>query len=113
MTEQTFEYSTMTGVEALTVRDNPAELRYELLQDGRRIGEIRYRLEGDAVALVHTEIDPASGGHGLGMRLVEEALDDLRQRGRRVIPICPLVARYIRRHPEYAELVAQDPAQPE
>ena len=92
-----------------TVRDNPAELRYELLLDGQMIGEIRYRIEGDAVALVHTEIDPGYEGQGLGTRLIEEALLDLRARGRPVIPICPFVRRYIDRHPECADLAAKDP----
>jgi predicted GNAT family acetyltransferase len=91
-----------------TVRDNPAELRYELLLGGQMIGEIRYRIEGDAVALVHTEIDPGYDGQGLGTRLIEEALLDLRARGRPVIPICPFVRRYIDRHPEFADLVAKD-----
>src|SRR5262249_37984102 len=57
-----------------------------------------------------TEIDPAYKGLGLGTRLVEGALRDLRKRRARVIPICPLVAGYIRRHPEYADLVADDRA---
>ena len=103
----------MTAIETTTVRNNPSELRYELLLDDRRIGEIRYRVERDAVALVHTDIDPAYEGHGLATRLVEGALRDLRERGLRAIPICPLVVAYIRRHPEYADLVADDPALPE
>jgi hypothetical protein len=65
----TLDYSTMSGDQATTVRENPAELRYELLLDSRRIGEIRYRLERDAVALVHTDIDPAYEGDGLGTQL--------------------------------------------
>jgi hypothetical protein len=52
----------MAASETTTVRDNPAELRYELLLNGRVIGEIRYRIEGDATALVHTEIDPGYEG---------------------------------------------------
>jgi uncharacterized protein len=99
----------MAASETTTVRDNPGELRYELLLNGRMIGEIRYRIEGEATALVHTEIDPGYEGHGFGTRLVEEALLDLRKRGRRVIPICPLVRRYIDRHPEFADLVVSDP----
>ena len=99
----------MATTPATTVRDNPAQLRYELLIDDQRIGEIRYRIEGDAVALVHTEIDPGYEGRGLGTRLVEEALLDLRERGHRVIPICPLVRRYIDGHPEFGALVVKDP----
>ena len=58
---------------------------------------------------MHTEIDPGYKGRGLGTRLVEEALLDLRERGRRVIPICPLVRRYIDQHPEFGALVVKDP----
>ena len=49
----------MTELEAPTVRHNPSELRYELLLNGRVIGEIRYRVAPLALALVHTQIDPA------------------------------------------------------
>ena len=97
----------------LVVRDNPAELQYELLLEGRKIGEIRYRVEPGAIALVHTEIDPAYEGQGLATRLVADTLRDLRTRGLRVIPICPIVAGYIHRHPEYADLVTDDPMVPE
>jgi uncharacterized protein len=103
----------MTTVETATVRDNPSELRYELWLGDRRIGEIRYRVEGDAIALVHTEIDPAYEGQGYATRLVEGTLRDLRERGKGVIPICPVVIAYIRRHPEYDDVVARDPAVPE
>ncbi len=109
MMDVAFEQEAMAGSETTIVRDNPAELRYELLVDGQRIGAIRYRIEDDAVALVHTEIDPGYEGQGLGTRLVEQALLDLRERGRRIIPICPLVRRYIDRHPEFADLVIRDP----
>ena len=97
---------------ALTVRDNPAELRYEALADGAVVGEIRYRLEPGVVVLVHTDVAPSAEGTGVGSRLVEGALDDIRARGLRVVPVCPFVAAYIRRHPEDANLVGADPATP-
>jgi predicted GNAT family acetyltransferase len=43
---------------------------------------------------------------------VQGALDDIRARGLRVVPFCPFVAGYIRRHSEYADLVTTDPATP-
>jgi hypothetical protein len=76
------------------VVDNPAELRYEIW------------VGGEVVTMVHTEIDPADEGSGLGQTLVAAALDDVRAQGRRVRPICPFVAKYIARHPDYADLVA-------
>jgi predicted GNAT family acetyltransferase len=95
------------------VRDNRAELRYELDLDGRVIGEIRYRVHPGAVALVHTDVEPAYQGHGYATRLIEAALEDLRRRELRVVPICPLVAEYVRTHPELADMVTDDPMTPE
>jgi predicted GNAT family acetyltransferase len=76
------------------------EHRYELRSDGTLLGLIDYRPEPGAVALVHTEIDPRFERQGLGTQLVAGALADLRARGLRVIPVCPFVADYLRRHPE-------------
>ena len=97
----------------MTVRDNATELRYELLDGDTVIGLIRYRLEPGAVALIHTEIEPAHEGQGLGSELVKGALDDLRGRGLRLVPICPYVRSWLERHPEYADLVTSDPATPD
>jgi uncharacterized protein len=91
------------------IRDNRDELRYELVHDGDVVGEILYRLRPDALALVHTEVAPKFEGRGFGTELVAGALDDIRARGEHVIPICPFVRAYIRRHPEYRELVVRDP----
>jgi hypothetical protein len=97
----------------VTVRDNPEELRYELVDGDTVVGLIRYRREPGALALVHTEIDPAREGRGLGSVLVRGALDDLRERGLKLIPICPYVRTWLGRHPEYADLVTDDPATPD
>jgi predicted GNAT family acetyltransferase len=91
------------------VRDNREELRFELVRDGEVVAEILYRLRPDAVALVHTEVEPKFEGRGFGSELVAGALDDIRARREHVIPICPFVRAYIRRHPEYNELVVRDP----
>ena len=95
----------------MAVTDNPAELRYELIVDGGLAGEIRYRKLPGALALVHTEVDPKR--HGLGTEIVRGALDDIRARGLKVVPVCPFVGAFIRRHPEYADLVTADDATPE
>ena len=54
----------------LRVVDNPEELRYELWLGTTRAGFIEYRSEPGAILLVHTEVDPAVEGRGLGTRLV-------------------------------------------
>jgi predicted GNAT family acetyltransferase len=84
----------------ITVRDNPDELRYELLVDGTMAGEILYPLRSDAVVLVHTEIAPQFERQGLGSKLVAGALADIRARGLRPVAVCPFVRAYLQRHPE-------------
>jgi predicted GNAT family acetyltransferase len=89
-----------------SVADNPSELRYEIWVDGRLAGVIRYTLDGDVVTMVHTDVEPAFEGQGLGEALVAGALDLARAEGRLVRPLCPFVAKYIARHDEYADVVA-------
>jgi uncharacterized protein len=91
---------------SLRVSDNPGELRYELHDGDELVGEIRYRRLPGALALVHTEVEPKR--HGLGSDLVKGALDDMRARGLGVVPVCPFVSAYIRRHPEYADLLTEE-----
>jgi predicted GNAT family acetyltransferase len=104
---------TAAATPGLVVRDNPPELRYEALVDGRLVGLIRYRKEPGLVVLVHSEIDLDREHTRLGQELVRGALADIRARGLRVVPHCPFVADYIREHPEEADLVGLDPAVPE
>ena len=95
----------------LRISDNSAELRYELRDGGDLVGEIRYRKVPGGLALVHTEVEPER--HGLGTAIVRGALDDMRARGLRAVPICPFVVTFIRRHPEYADLVSGEDDQAE
>ncbi len=67
---------------------------------------LEYRREVGAVDLFHTEVEPGQRNRGLGAVLVRYALDDLRARGDRVIPTCPFVAAFVRRNPEYEDLLA-------
>lgn len=95
----------------LAVVHLPGERRYELRLDGQPSGELVYRARGDDVlAFLHTEVHPLARRRGLGSALVSGALDDARARNLRVLPLCPFVDAYVRRHPEYADLVVDDPA---
>jgi uncharacterized protein len=89
----------------MTVTDRPDQLRYEIDVDGEVAGFLLYRIEPGVLELVHTDVDPKWEGKGVGGALVQGALDDVRARGLKVRPYCPCVAAYIRRHPEYEDLV--------
>jgi predicted GNAT family acetyltransferase len=87
------------------VEHNPTQGRFELRVDGELVGWSEYRPAGASVIVAHTEIDERREGEGLGSVLVRAALDDIRASGKTVIPTCAFTAAYIRRHPEYVELV--------
>ncbi len=90
---------------AITVRDNPEASRYEAFVDGALAGFAVYRLAPDRVVFVHTEVHDGYAGRGVGSVLAEAALADVRAHGRQVTPLCPFIAAYIRRHPDYLDLV--------
>jgi uncharacterized protein len=90
----------------VTVADRPNELRYEIEVDGEVAGFLMYRLEPGVIELVHTDVAPKWEGKGVGGALVKGALDDVRARGLKMRPFCPFVRAYIKRHPEYQDLVA-------
>jgi predicted GNAT family acetyltransferase len=88
------------------VADNPAKRRYEAVVNGEVAGYVFYQQREGELVLIHTEVAEQFEGQGIGSRLAAGTLDDIRARGLRLKPICPFIAGYIERHPEYAELVA-------
>lgn len=88
------------------VRRNDGESRYEITLDGELAGIADFQDAGDTVVFPHTEIARHLRGRGLAAELVQSALDDVRGRGRTVVPGCWYVAQFIDDHPDYADLVA-------
>lgn len=89
----------------ITVANAPERLRYELRLGDAVIGFALYRLVGRRVVFIHTEVDEAYSGQGLATRLAKFALDDVRAAGKRIVPVCPYIAAYLRQHPEYDDIV--------
>jgi uncharacterized protein len=89
----------------LRIADSPEDRRYEAFAGDRLAGVVEYRLRAGQVVFLHTEVLPAFEGQGIGSRLAAGVLDDARARGLAVVPRCPFIAAYIRRHPEYGDLV--------
>ncbi|HET6381629.1 MAG TPA: GNAT family N-acetyltransferase [candidate division Zixibacteria bacterium] len=86
------------------VADNPALERYELTVDGQAAGHLQYRDRGGRRILVHTQVDRAYAGQGLGGKLARAALEDLRRRGMPAVARCPFVRAWVQRHPEYGDI---------
>lgn len=98
----------MTDVTA-TITDNAEQHRFEVTFDGTVAAFSDYHDRGRRRSFLHTEVDPAYEGQGLGSRLVRHVLDDARTRGLDVLPHCEFVRNYIADHREdYLGLVPED-----
>ena len=89
----------------LVVTDAAERHRYEAHLERTLAGFLDYVAKRDRIALIHTEVPAAFGGHGVAAGLTRFALDDARQRGLKVIVICPYVRRYLEKHPEDMDIV--------
>jgi len=78
--------------------------RFEIEQDGQ-IAYLEYNLAGKVLQLIHSEVPEALRGRGVAAELAKSALEWARENGVKVDVICPSVAAYIEKHPEYSDLV--------
>lgn len=88
------------------VTRNETRSRYEAHEDGALAGFVAYRDAPDVVTLTRTEVGDEFGGRGIAGDLVRFALDDVRASGRFVRPECEFAADWIKRNPEYSDLVS-------
>ncbi|MEU1485774.1 GNAT family N-acetyltransferase [Streptomyces sp. NPDC005752] len=93
------------------VRNVDARHRYEIQTDEVSAGFTAYRDRDGQRVFFHTEIDDAFAGRGLASVLVQEALSHVRGEGKRIVPVCPYVAKFLERHDEFADIT--DPVTPE
>jgi predicted GNAT family acetyltransferase len=98
------------ATDAPVVTDNPAASRYELHVGSELAGFVTYqvRSHGTVISLLHTEVEPAFQGEHLATHLARFSLDDARERGLAVLPFCPYINSWIKKHPEYTDLVPED-----
>jgi len=88
------------------VVDDTDAQQFELVVDGFT-AFAAYQRDGNAIVFTHTEVPPELQGQGVGSALARGALDAARAEGAEVVPLCPFIASYIRRHPEYLYLVSE------
>ena len=87
------------------VTDNTAAGRYEMAVEGR-IAFVAYQRSDGILSLDHAEVPRELEGRGLGSALVAATLDAIRAQGLKVVPRCPFIAAFIRRQPEYQDMLA-------
>lgn len=95
--------------ETPTVRDDVENSRYVVEAGDEQLGFIDYKIRGNDLSLIHTEVDQAKSVPGLARLLVTETLADARVRGLGVLPYCPYVLRTIdRNRDDFLDLVPED-----
>lgn len=87
------------------VRHDPENRQFTVEVDGEFAGKAEYRLRGETYLFTHTEVDSKFQRLGVANRLAEWALDYVRDQERTLVPLCPFIAAYIKRHTEYDEIV--------
>ena len=94
------------NLEKLEVIHVPAKNRFETSIDNQ-LSKLDYLLDEDTIVMTHVGVYPEHRGQGVAGKLVEVALNYAEENSLRVIPMCPYVAVYIRRHPQYINLTKQ------
>ena len=94
----------------VTVTHNEAAQRFEMLVDGLR-ALLTYRRFPDHIVFLHAEVPQSLEGQGLAAKLTRFALDFARANHLRVVPRCPYVSSFIRKHTEYQDLVSAEDLQ--
>ncbi|MBU6464526.1 MAG: N-acetyltransferase [Bradyrhizobium sp.] len=84
--------------------NNKAHHRYELAVEDH-LAVTYYKIEGNVITFIHTEVPPELGGKGIGSKLIRGALDQVRADGLKVIAQCPFVKAFIEKHAEYQDLL--------
>jgi predicted GNAT family acetyltransferase len=92
--------------EKLEVTHNTAENRFETWIDGQ-LSKLDYMLDGDTIVMTHVGVYPEQRGQGVAGKLTRVALEYAKENSLRVIPMCPYIATYIHRNPQYIELTKQ------
>lgn len=87
---------------------NTERQQFELLIDGKRSLVAFLKPDDHTLALTHTEVDPALEGQGVGSNLVKQVLAYAEQHGQKIVPLCPFVAAYIKRHPDWQRVVSTE-----
>ncbi len=95
---------------SIEIHENEKKRRFEA-QVGEHTAVMYRYYSDDSLVVTHTKVPDDLAGQGLASRMARAVLDGARQRGLTVVPICPFLAAYITRHPEYQDLLQKGPDQ--
>ena len=99
----------MDDLVTFTVTELPERERFEARDEtGALAGVVTYQMTGPIIIYTHTQVTPEFEGQGAGSVLARAVMDDAKARGRTVVPMCPFLAEWLDKHPEYNAIVARN-----
>lgn len=90
-----------------TVKDNRHHHRFEMETDGKTSIVEYMPVDDETLALTHTEVDPSLEGQGVGSHLVQGVLEYIDRNNLKIVPLCPFVSAYLKRHPDWNRVVSK------
>lgn len=91
----------------LLVQNNEAANQFEWAEEGET-AVLTYRREPGSIVFLHTGVPEKLEGRGIARKLAVAGLEFAKENGLAVVPLCPFVAAYIKKHPEYLGIVRED-----
>jgi hypothetical protein len=99
-----YKTETFLAMNEDNVHMNEKLSRFELRRDDE-IAFLDYKWHRDKLWLIHTFVPPSIRGKGLSFVIAAFALEYAKRRNVKLIVQCPVVARYLKLHPEYKSIV--------
>jgi predicted GNAT family acetyltransferase len=84
----------------LPVSDNTEQKQFEIHSDGET-AVLQYRFHNGVIWLMHTEVPKKLEGLGIASALAHFSLEWAKEHHIKAKVLCPFVAIYLKRHPEY------------
>lgn len=89
-----------------TIVDNQERKQFEMTVDGYTAFSEYILTKKGVIYLTHTEVPKNIEGRGIAFEMIRQILENIEERQLKLMPLCPLVATFIRRHPEWKRLLA-------
>ncbi|WP_210462768.1 MULTISPECIES: GNAT family N-acetyltransferase [Rufibacter] len=86
------------------IKNNTAKHQFETTIEGKT-ALVSYKLKDNVMTVLHTEVPEELEGRGIAAALSKQVLEYLKKENMELIPLCPYMAAYLKKHPEYQSLV--------
>jgi predicted GNAT family acetyltransferase len=80
---------------------------FEVMEDGQKVGEMTYSKAGPSKIIIdHTQVDPSQNGKGVGKKLVNAGVAYAREKGLKILPLCPFAKKVLTGSEEYQDVLS-------